>query len=174
MAKKFQTYEEALEAQTEAKDAVKEAKTALTDYYTKNKLKRNEDYTDDAKHGSKILRLQKEIDKASDTLSDINDQVKELKPKKASSPGRETKYDYPADCDTPEKKKKYRIKLRKESAADEPKSKKEKVAKKEPKSKEVPEVATKSKKEKVAKKAEHQEEAPKKAKKKVKKPTTDD
>ena len=65
MAKKFQTYEEALTAQEEAKSAVKEAKTALTEYYTKNKLKRNEDYTDDAKHGGKIQRLQQNIDKAS-------------------------------------------------------------------------------------------------------------
>ena len=63
MAKKFKNLEEALEAQKEAKETVKEAKQALTDYFTKNKLKRNQDYTDDAKHGAKIERLQKEIDK---------------------------------------------------------------------------------------------------------------
>ena len=172
MAKKFQTYEEALTAQEEAKSAVKEAKTALTEYYTKNKLKRNEDYTDDAKHGGKIQRLQQNIDKASETLADINEQVKGLKPGKAKA-GRDTKYEYPADCVTAEQRKKYRIKMRKEADSDKPKKEKtEKPAPKKAKAEKATEEApeTKTAKKPVKKAASTKtEEAPKSPVKKVKK-----
>lgn len=153
--------------------AVKVAKSALTDYFTKNKLKRNEDYTDDAKHGSKIQRLQKEINKASDTLSAINDQVAALKPGKGKV-GREMKYEYPADCKTAEQRKKYRIKMRKEAeGANKPKKESTKKAGKAETSEEAP-----AKTKKAAKTQEAVEEAPAKtkkvAKKKVKKASKDD
>ena len=168
MAKNFKTYEEALEAQGTAKEAVKESKSALTDYYTKNKLKRNEDYTDDAKHGAKVGKLQAAIDKASEHLSDVNEQLKSLKPKKEKA-GREMKYEYPAECDTAEKRKKYRIEQRrKASGSDKPKkeakSKADKAANKEP---EKTESKVTSKK-KVKPSASAKEETPAKVSKKSK------
>ena len=176
MAKTFKTYEEALEAQGVAKDAVKEAKAALTEYYTKNKLKRNEDYTDDAKHGGKIQKLQNAIDRESSTLENIGEQMKALKPKKEKSAGRETKYEYPADCVTSEQKKKYRIKMRKEAEnADKPKKEKtekpapKKAAKAEKSSEPAPETKSAKKPVKKAAQAKEEEAAPKSPVKKVKK-----
>lgn len=163
MAKNFKTYDEALEAQGTAKEAVKEAKSALTDYYTKNKLKRNEDYTDDAKHGAKVAKLQNAIDKASENLADINEQMKSLKPKKEKA-GREMKYEYPADCDTAEKRKKYRIEQRRKAAGND-------KPKKEPKASKAANKESEKAKSKVATKkkaVKEKEEAPAKASKKSK------
>lgn len=187
MAKAFKTYEEAVDAQKEAALDLKEAKTALTDYYKKNKLKRDEDYTDDAKHGTKVARLQKEVDKKETTLEAIQEQLEALTPKgkkkpsaaaavreeeakgkpkkekKASEP-RNTKYEYPENCVTPDEKKKYRIKMR--NAA---KGKEEKPGKEEKKAKPGKEEAPKAETKKAAKgkKAEAPAEAPTKGKKKV-------
>ena len=150
MAKKFKNLEEALKAQKEAKETVKEAKQALTDYFTKNKLKRNQDYTDDAKHGAKIERLQKEIDKASNTLSDVNSQVSSLKPGKGKA-GREMKYEYPPECKTAEQRKKYRIEQRKKANnADKPKKETSEKPKKETSKKEVENAKPKASAKKVA------------------------
>ena len=184
MAKKFKTLEEAQAAQTEAKAAVKKEKEVLTAYYTKNKLKRNEDYTDDAKHGSKIDRLQKNIDKASEVLEDINTQVTELSPKKGKAAKAETsrsmKYDYPADCTTAEQRKKFRIAARKEASGGEKKEKKEKpIGKSKKEEASVEETKTSTKKKSTSK---VKEEAPKeevktsttKKKKKVKKSADND
>lgn len=182
MAKKFKNLEEALEAQKEAKETVKEAKQALTDYFTKNKLKRNQDYTDDAKHGAKIERLQKEIDKASNTLSDVNSQVSSLKPGKGKA-GREMKYEYPPECKTAEQRKKYRIEQRKKANnADKPKKEASEKPKKETSKKEVENAKPKASAKKVKSKssAAEKEESTEKTsskkvvKKKAKKPSNDD
>ena len=182
MAKKFKNLEEALEAQKEAKETVKEAKQALTDYFTKNKLKRNQDYTDDAKHGAKIERLQKEIDKASNTLADVNSQVSSLKPGKGKA-GREMKYDYPPECKTAEQRKKYRIEQRKKANnADKPKKEASEKPKKETSKKEVENAKPKASAKKVKSKssaAESEESTEKTSskkvvKKKAKKPSNDD
>ena len=182
MAKKFKNLEEALEAQKEAKETVKEAKQALTDYFTKNKLKRNQDYTDDAKHGAKIERLQKEIDKASNTLADVNSQVSSLKPGKGKA-GREMKYEYPPECKTAEQRKKYRIEQRKKANnADKPKKEASEKPKKEASKKEVENAKPKASAKKVKSKSspvENEVPAEKAAskkviKKKAKKPSNDD
>ena len=182
MAKKFKNLEEALEAQKEAKETVKEAKQALTDYFTKNKLKRNQDYTDDAKHGAKIERLQKEIDKASNTLADVNSQVSSLKPGKGKA-GREMKYEYPPECKTAEQRKKYRIEQRKKANnADKPKKEASEKPKKEASKKEVENAKPKASAKKVKSKssaAESEESTEKTSskkvvKKKAKKPSNDD
>ena len=182
MAKKFKNLEEALEAQKETKDTVKEAKQALTDYFTKNKLKRNQDYTDDAKHGAKIERLQKEIDKASNTLSDVNSQVSSLKPGKGKA-GREMKYEYPPECKTAEQRKKYRIEQRKKANnADKPKKETSEKPKKETSKQEVENAKPKASAKKVKSKSspvENEESAEKTSskkviKKKAKKPSNDD
>ena len=182
MAKKFKNLEEALKAQKEAKETVKEAKQALTDYFTKNKLKRNQDYTDDAKHGAKIERLQKEIDKASNTLSDVNSQVSSLKPGKGKA-GREMKYEYPPECKTAEQRKKYRIEQRKKANnADKPKKEASEKPKKETSKKEVENAKPKASAKKVKSKsstAESEESTEKTSSKKViknkaKKPSNDD
>ena len=182
MAKKFKNLEEALEAQKEAKETVKEAKQALTDYFTKNKLKRNQDYTGDAKHGAKIERLQKEIDKASNTLADVNSQVSSLKPGKGKA-GREMKYEYPPECKTAEQRKKYRIEQRKKANnADKPKKEASEKPKKETSKKEVENAKPKASTKKVKSKssaAESEESTEKTSskkvvKKKAKKPSNDD
>ena len=182
MAKKFKNLEEALEAQKEAKETVKDAKQALTDYFTKNKLKRNQDYTDDAKHGAKIERLPKEIDKASNTLADVNSQVSSLKPGKGKA-GREMKYEYPPECKTAEQRKKYRIEQRKKANnADKPKKEASEKPKKETSKKEVENAKPKASAKKVKSKssAAEKEESTEKTsskkvvKKKAKKPSNDD
>ena len=183
MAKKFKNLEEALEAQKKAKETVKEAKQALTDYFTKNKLKRNQDYTDDAKHGAKIERLQKEIDKASNTLADVNSQVSSLKPGKGKA-GREMKYEYPPECKTAEQRKKYRIEQRKKANnADKPKketSDKPKNSKTSNQESEKAKSKASTKKVKSKSSAAEKEESTEKTsskkvvKKKAKKPSNDD
>jgi hypothetical protein len=123
---KFNTYEEAQEAQTAGKAKVRDAKQALTDYLKKNKLKRNVDYSEDKKHSSKLVKLNNSIEKTSSSLDKVNDQVKELKPKK----DRVSKYDYP-DGITSEEKKKFRQKARSDANGDEKKASKPKKEKKE-------------------------------------------
>lgn len=183
MAKEFKTLDEALEAQAKQKKEVEKVKKELTTYFTKNKLKRNEDYTDDPKHGPKIAKLEKEIDKKEETMAKVNEQVKNLekgkkggkakgkaekapkKGKEAKGEGRTTKYEYPADCDTPQKKKAFRVAARAAEKKGEPfpESYKEVMAAKESKPKKG-----KEKEEKVEKKAKtktKEKEAPAKGKK---------
>ena len=199
MAKDFKTIDEAEKAQKEAANLVKEAKTKLTSYYNKNKLNRAEDYADNAKHGPKIKKLQLEIDKQSEYLTQINEQMAKLAPKKAKASKEEkapkaekaakaekvvkakateakaTKYEYPADCDTPEKKKKYRIQMR--NANKPAKEKVEKPAKEAKTKKAAKETEAEAPVEKTAKKKAKgtpakEEAAP--AKKKAKKARNDD
>lgn len=101
---KIESLKEAKVATKEAKANIKEAKAALATYYKENKLKKTEDYSKDKKHSKKISRLETAIEKAEAGLVKIQETTKELK---AASGGR-TKYDYPEDIDTPEKRKKYR------------------------------------------------------------------
>jgi hypothetical protein len=121
---KFKTYEEAQEAQTAGKAKVRDAKQALTDYLKKNKLKRNVDYSEDKKHSAKLVKLNNSIEKTSSSLAKVNEQVKDLKPKK----DRVSKYDYPEGI-TSEEKKKFRQKARSDANGGEekktPKAKKE-------------------------------------------------
>ena len=154
----------------------------MQNYFTKNKLKRNQDYKDDAKHGAKIERLQKEIDKASNTLSDVNSQVSSLKPGKGKA-GREMKYEYPPECKTAEQRKKYRIEQRKKANnADKPKKEASEKPKKETSKKEVENAKPKASAKKVKSKsstAESEESTEKTSskkviKKKAKKPSNDD
>ena len=225
MAKVFKTLEEALEAQTKQKKEVEKVKKELTTYFTKNKLKRNEDYTDDPEHGPKIQKLEKEIDKKEETMAKVNQQVKDLEKgkkgkgkvkaaketketkgkvkaeKAAKGEGRTTKYEYPEDCDTPQKKKVYRVAARAAEKNGKPapgsykevmEAKAEKAAKKEAKpAKEAKEAkpakeakvekTTKSKKEdkatskkKPSKKKEEPAKEAKEAKKKKSKKVEDD
>ena len=139
------TYEAALKQQKEAKDAVKTAKQAQTDYFNDNKLKKNQDYTKDKKHGKKVISLSKEVKKAMATLENINTKVdsfekdkkdskkgkeKEKKAKSGSAAGARTKYEYPPDVTSSSDKKKYRQMMRsgKTPTTKKEKSKKEEVA----------------------------------------------
>ena len=112
--------------QSSSKDAIKEAKAALTDYLKTNKLSRDKDYSKDKKHGKNIKTLELAIEKASDEMDTANTKVDKVKKKeKAASAGREQKYDYPEGL-TAEEKKKFRIKARKDAEGG---SKKEKTPK---------------------------------------------
>jgi len=120
MAKaKFKTYEEAEEAQKALKIEAKNSKAALIAYLKQNKLKRNVDYSEDKKHGSKIAAFNRAIEKNMNALETVNAQVQELKPSKSKS----SKYEYPEGL-TADEKKKFRQKARQDS-----KPKKEKSAK---------------------------------------------
>ena len=143
MSQKFETMESAIEAQKAKATQVKDAKVALTEYFKENKLKKSEDYTDDAKHGKKVTRLEGKIDKYSDELNDINESIKKMKPgkKEKSATPKNLKYDYPEDVKTSEQRKKYRIEKRKEAKSGEATSTK-KTSKASP-SKEVAEVPEK-------------------------------
>lgn len=175
------TYEGALAQQKEAKAAVKEAKGNLTDYYKENKLKRNQDYSADKKHGKKISNLEKEVKKASATLENLNEKVESLKdgaPKKPKGGVGRTKYDYPEDVKTPDQKKKYRQAMRAKAAGKTPKAEKptkeEKVGKAKKAKKEETSAGTKpsgksTKETKVAKRSADKKESSKKKVKKSKK-----
>lgn len=103
MAKaKIKTYDEAVAAQVDGKQDIKDAKVALTSYYKENKLKRSDEH--EGKHGKRIERLEAAVERAQDNLAKANELAKDLKPPTV----RKTKYDYPDDIDTPEKRKKYR------------------------------------------------------------------
>jgi len=145
MAKKFSTYEEALEAQVEGKQEVRDAKQALTAYLKENKLKRNVDYANDKKHGKKITGLQNSIDKASASLEKVNEAVTNLKPAKNKA----SKYDYPEGL-TADEKKQFRQKAR---AGNKPaKEKKEKAPKANKAAKTEKAVKTSKKKKRSSKK----------------------
>ena len=144
---KYESLEAAKEAQELKAQQVKDAKAALATYFKENKLKKTEDYSEDAKQGKKVTRLEAKVDKYSNELITINEDVKSYKPGKAKKEAapRNLKYDYPEDVKTAEQRKKYRIEQRKvakggeEGAEAKPaKAAKAKKAKKETK----PEVET--------------------------------
>ena len=168
MATKIKTLDEAKEAVKTEKGNVKEAKKALTDYYKENKLKKTGDYSGDKKHSKKIAKLEKEVEKASTNLTKAQEAVKELKPAASSR----TKYDYPDDVDTPEKRKKYRQKMRAEANGDKPKKKK--ASKAQAKKEESPEDTGSNKKSSTKKTSSKKKPAKKKVTKKkvTKKKTT--
>lgn len=95
------------------KGDLKEAKAALTSYLKENKLKRDGEYT--GKHAKAIAKMEAEITRIESLLSDKETKTKENTKKKAKSSGGTTrgKYDYPPECDTPEKRKKFRMEQRK-------------------------------------------------------------
>ena len=150
----------------EALAKVKEVKKEMEAYYKKNKLDPTKDYTKDKKHGaiiSKWLQIlevnrKKVKDSTPQEIHHKKSEDKNRKPKaekavKVAKDGRKVaKYDYPLVDGremTSEEKKKYRIKMRKESKGGTSKPKKETTKEtKEVESKKV----TKEKKEKKDKK----------------------
>lgn len=150
----------------EALAKVKEVKKEMEAYYKKNKLDPTKDYTKDKKHGAIISKwiqiLEVNRKKVKDSTpqeihhkksEDRNRKPKAEKAVKVAKDGRKVaKYDYPLVDGremTSEEKKKYRIKMRKESKGDTSKPKKETI-KKETKKVES-EKATKEKKDKKVK-----------------------
>lgn len=150
----------------EALAKVKEVKKEMEAYYKKNKLDPTKDYTKDKKHGAIIskwiqileVNRKKVKDSTPQEIHHKKSEDKNRKPKaekavKVAKDGRKVaKYDYPLVDGremTSEEKKKYRIKMRKESKGGAPKPKKE-TTKKETKKVE-PEKATKEKKDKKVK-----------------------
>lgn len=98
------THEDALAKQKEAKKAIAEAKAELKAYFKENKLKSTEDYSKDKKHGKKIARLEKNVEKAETAFAKAKEEAKATKP----AATRRTKYEYPPEIDTPQLRKKYR------------------------------------------------------------------
>lgn len=150
----------------EALAKVKEVKKEMEAYYKKNKLDPAKDYTKDKKHGAIISKwiqiLEVNRKKVKDSTpqeihhkksEDKNRKPKAKKAVKVAKDGRKVaKYDYPLVDGremTSEEKKKYRIKMRKESKGGASKPKKE-TTKKETKKVES-EKATKEKKDKKVK-----------------------
>lgn len=150
----------------EALAKVKEVKKEMEAYYKKNKLDPTKDYTKDKKHGTIIskwiqileVNRKKVKDSTPQEIHHKKSEDKNRKPKaekavKVAKDGRKVaKYDYPLVDGremTSEEKKKYRIKMRKESKGGASKPKKE-TTKKETKKVE-PEKATKEKKDKKVK-----------------------
>lgn len=150
----------------EALAKVKEVKKEMEAYYKKNKLNPTKDYTKDKKHGAIIskwiqileVNRKKVKDSTPQEIHHKKSEDKNRKPKaekavKVAKDGRKVaKYDYPLVDGremTSEEKKKYRIKMRKESKGGASKPKKE-TTKKETKKVE-PEKATKEKKDKKVK-----------------------
>lgn len=150
----------------EALAKVKEVKKEMEAYYKKNKLDPTKDYTKDKKHGATIskwiqvleVNRKKVKDSTPQEIHHKKSEDKNRKPKaekavKVAKDGRKVaKYDYPLVDGremTSEEKKKYRIKMRKESKGGASKPKKE-TTKKETKKVE-PEKATKEKKDKKVK-----------------------
>lgn len=149
----------------EALAKVKEVKKEMEAYYKKNKLDPTKDYTKDKKHGAIIskwiqileVNRKKVKDSTPQEIHHKKSEDKNRKPKaekavKVAKDGRKVaKYDYPLVDGremTSEEKKKYRIKMRKESkgGASKPKKKTTKETKKV-----EPEKATKEKKDKKVK-----------------------
>lgn len=150
----------------EALAKIKEIKKEMEAYYKKNKLDPTKDYTKDKKHGTIIskwiqileVNRKKVKDSTPQEIHHKKSEDKNRKPKaekavKVAKDGRKVaKYDYPLVDGremTSEEKKKYRIKMRKESKGGASKPKKE-TTKKETKKVE-PEKATKEKKDKKVK-----------------------
>ncbi len=147
------SHDEAIEELATAKTSVTEKRDEFYAFLKENKLKRNKDYSEDAKHGKKFSKFKTEIDKLVILRDGIKEQAKATKPKKAG--GRASTYEYPADVTTPEEKKKYRTKMRAEA-------KKAEKAKEKAEAPEVPadeKAAKKTAKKKPAKKASKKKEA---------------
>lgn len=126
----------------EALAKVKEVKKEMEAYYKKNKLDPTKDYTKDKKHGAIIskwiqileVNRKKVKDSTPQEIHHKKSEDKNRKPKaekavKVAKDGRKVaKYDYPLVDGremTSEEKKKYRIKMRKESKGGASKPKKE-------------------------------------------------
>ena len=131
----------------EALAKVKEVKKEMEAYYKKNKLNPTKDYTKDKKHGAIIskwiqileVNRKKVKDSTPQEIHHKKSEDKNRKPKaekavKVAKDGRKVaKYDYPLVDGremTSEEKKKYRIKMRKESKGGKPKKETTKETKK--------------------------------------------
>lgn len=150
----------------EALAKVKEIKKEMEAYYKKNKLDPTKDYTKDKKHGAIIskwiqileVNRKKVKDSTPQEIHHKKSEDKNRKPKaekavKVAKDGRKVaKYDYPLVDGremTSEEKKKYRIKMRKESKGGAPKPKKKETTKETKKVE--PKKVTKEKKDKKVK-----------------------
>ena len=116
---KDQTYEEALEELTTAKETLSEAKTTKRDFMKENKIKRNT-VPDDSKLASKLEKHENAVTKAQEKVDDARETAKGLKPRKV----RETKYEYPEGM-TDKEKKRFRAKKRREAKGEKEPKKKE-------------------------------------------------
>ena len=112
----------------EMKDKALSAQAKLEAYMRANKLDPSKDWTKDKKHGEKIKELLLPLKTVRNKISEIpRDPVKPssiaTRAAKAKNKKEVTKYDYPKIDGremTKEEKKKYRIKMRKQSGKPEP------------------------------------------------------
>lgn len=113
----------------------KQANKALTDFLKKNNLKRDKDYSKDAKLGTKWKELKLAADKANDALEpaakpaaektkakETAKPAKEKKEKGNAGSGRATKYEYPEGLTAAEKKE-FRVKARRDAKGGDKKDK---------------------------------------------------
>ena len=135
-----------------AKEELTVAKTEKRDFEKSNKMAKDTDHSEDAKHGKKWKRLNDMVAKKESAVEKIKADIAEAKPEKTE---RASKYEYPADVVTAADKKKYR------AAARAAKAKAEKGGDDAPKAK--------KKKEKVSDAPVEETAAPEKKKKKAKK-----
>lgn len=127
--KAAETFDSVSEKLGQAKATRDEAKKAFHAFLSENKLKIGTDYSDhkDAKIAKKFKSLHGAWADARTAVKDLEAKAKELKP----AVQRVSKYEYPADVETPEQKKKYRAKMRAEAkAADKPAKAEKKADKK--------------------------------------------
>jgi hypothetical protein len=110
---KPKTFEEAQAQFTEAKEALKTAKTELREFQVDNKIKK-EKRPEDPKILQKLEKLEHRVETVQTAAETAKENLKELKPKKV----RETKYEYPAGM-TDADKKKFRAAARRKSKSDE-------------------------------------------------------
>lgn len=104
------SYDEAVKALETAKAARKKAKEELEAFRKENKIKKDSDPAEIKEKATRVKykELMKAVTEARATADKAEAKAKELKPVK----NRETKYNYPADCDTADKKKQFRTKER--------------------------------------------------------------
>ena len=126
MSKNEITYEQAQEAASVKKEALKAVKAEAKEFRKENKL-RPDDTPTDEKLAKKLAKLTSAVEKAQKEYDDAVEAMKALKPKTV----RQSKYEYP-DGMTAQEKKRFRAKSRAEArkaekaASTPPKEKKEK------------------------------------------------
>jgi hypothetical protein len=104
------SYEEAVEKLQEVKEQLSEKREAFKAFLIENKLKKAEDHSN---HSNRTLAKQfktfkKELTDLDNQREALREFVKTSKPKKE----RESKYEYPSDCETALDKKKFRTTCR--------------------------------------------------------------
>lgn len=139
------SHEELVKQLEAAKATHTEAKEALKDFRTENEIKKGTDPSEvTGKAGKEYGKLVKAAEKAAEAYEKLKEAEKENRPRKE----RQSKYEYPADVVTAEDRKKYRTKMRKQSADDAKPGKEKKSDKKASKKEEAPAPVAKPKKKK--------------------------